>query len=359
MKKLRCGFVGGGAIMRVHANVLSARPDVELAAVAEVSEPVLDAAAEAFRIPGKYADFHAMFDQEDLDFAVVCVPNAFHADATLSALRAGSHVLCEKPPAMNASQAEEMAQEAGQRNLRLLYGLHLRFSSETEAAHRYLEAGRLGDVYHASIQGFRRRGIPGLGSWFTTKAMAGGGALIDIGVHALDRAHYLMGRPKPVAASGVAHARFGVDPSTYNFIGMWGTAVPGGPFDVDDLSAAILRFENGASLMIQVSWAANTEEGSDLRVMGTQGGLQIDAQNNLKVISEDNGYIADITPHFKKSDPRLQIAAHFIDCIRNPELELRTDGRQGVVLQHMLDAIYRSAETNREVAICVPDWAVS
>ena len=115
MKKLRCGFVGGGTIMRVHAEALDERQDVEITALAEVAEPVLKTSAEKFGIPGRYTDFNAMFQQERLDFAVICVPNAFHAPATLAALKSDCHVLCEKPPAMNVGEAKQMLAEAERR----------------------------------------------------------------------------------------------------------------------------------------------------------------------------------------------------------------------------------------------------
>ena len=355
MNQLRCGFVGGGTIMRVHADALSKREDVTMAALADISPAVLNASADQFNIPGRYTSYKEMFEKEALDFVIICVPNAFHLGATLAGLGAGCHVLCEKPPAMNVNEAIQMARAAEERNLRLAYGLHQRFMSVVETGRSYLEAGRLGEVYHASIQMFRRRGIPGLGSWFTTKAIAGGGALIDVGVHEVDRAHYLMGQPKPIAASAVTHARFGVDPENYNYLDMWATRVPGGPFDVEDFAVGIIRFEGGASLVLQVSWAANTPDDSSLRVMGTKGGLYIDAAQTLKVITEDNGFNADITPQFKKQDVRSAQLANFIDCIRDPEKKLRTDARQGIILQHMLDAFYKSAETGREVRIDIDD----
>lgn len=354
MQALRYGFVGAGTIMNFHAERLAQRNDVVLAAVSDVSEATMQKAAERFGIPGRYTDYRALLENEKLDVVVVCVPNAFHAEVTLASLRAGCHVLCEKPPAVSAAQAEEMAAVAAQRGLRLMYGLHMRFMGETETARAYLESGRLGDVYHGTVQLWRRRGIPGLGSWFTTKAVSGGGALIDVGVHILDLTHYLMGQPKPVAASAVTHARFGVNPETYNYLSMWGTPVPGGPFDVDDLAAALIRFENGASLVIQVSWAANTSEGSEIRVMGDKGGVEINPGSHVRILTEDNGFISDIAPQYRKPDPYAAEHAHFIECVRNPEKPLRTCGRQGVVLQHMLDAIYRSAATGAETRIEIP-----
>jgi predicted dehydrogenase len=350
MKKLRCGFVGGGTIMRIHAEALSKRQDVDMVAVAEIVQPALATSADMFDIPGRYRDFEEMFQQEVLDFAVICVPNAFHATSTLAALNADCHVLCEKPPAMNVAEAKTMAATAEKKNLRLAYGLHMRFTAQVETARCYLDAGRLGDVYHATAHWLRRRGIPGLGSWFTTKAVSGGGVMIDIGVHELDRAHYLMGQPKPIAATGVTHARFGIEPEKYNYLSMWGTPVPDGPFDVDDLTAALIRFENGASLMLQVSWAANTPEDRSLRVMGTKGGLILEA-DQLRIITEDNGFNADITPLFNNQDVRIAQLDHFINCIRNPEEKLRIDAQEGIVLQHMLDAVYQSAETGREILI--------
>ena len=353
MKQLRCGFVGGGGIMRVHAKIARERQDLELVAVADVVEPVLNTAADMFNIPARYSDYNDMVAKENLDLVIIGVPNAFHYGATMAALQAGCHVLCEKPPALNAGQAKAMAAEAEKRSLRLAYGLHNRFAGEVETAHQYLTTGRLGQVYHASVEMYRRRGIPGLGSWFTTKAIAGGGALIDIGVHILDLTYYLMGQPKPVTVSAVTHARFGNDPESYNYLSMWGTRVPEGPFDVDDLAAAFIRFENGASLNLQVSWAANTPQGSSLRVLGDKGGLTIDGNRELTILGEDNGYISDIKPMFQQPNAKTAQLDQFIDCIRNPEQKLKVDAQQGIILQSMLDAVYESATEGREVAVNV------
>ncbi len=348
MNKLRYGLVAAGTIARVHAKALAARPDVELAAASDVSEKTLAATCEQFGIPARYADYKEMFKKENLDVAIVCTPNAFHCDAVLAALKAGCHVMCEKPPAVSVKEARKMADAAVQAGKRLFYGVHMRFEPAVETARAYLDSGRLGEVYHASVHMFRRRGIPGLGSWFTTKAISGGGALIDIGVHMLDRAHYLMGLPKPVSVSAATHAKFGCDPESYNYISMWGTPVKGGVFDVDDLAAAFVRFDNGASLVLQVSWAANTEQSQETRIMGTKGGIQF-AGNDLKIVTEDNGFISDIVPQFKPGDVRAKQHAHLIECIRDPKKPLRTDHAHGIVLQSMLDAIYESAKTGKQV----------
>jgi predicted dehydrogenase len=351
MKKLRGGFVGAGTIMAYHARNLMMYDDVELVAVADVMESTLHAVADEFGIPQRYLRFEEMFQQEELDFAVICVPNAFHAQATIAALQGGGHVLCEKPPAMNAAQAKDMADTAKAHQRRLFYGLHMRFMPEIETGRQFFDSGRLGEVYHASVQLYRRRGIPGLGSWFTTKAMSGGGALIDMGVHLLDRTHYLMGLPRPVAVSGVTHAKFGPDPANYRYLSMWGKPVPGGPFDVDDLVAALIRFETGASLVLQVSWAANTPDGNLTQVLGTKGGLYFGSDEPLKVFTEDSGFIADIEPKFRPSEAHAALTAHFVEALRNPDLPLRTTPQEGLVLQTMLDAIYESAETGREVVL--------
>ena len=170
MDTLRYGFVGAGTIARVHAERLAQRSDAVLAAVADPSEATLAETADRFNIPGRYADYRAMLEKESLDVVVVCVPNAYHAEATLAALKADCHVLCEKPPALNAQQAEEMAAAAAQRNLRLIRPQHALPERNRDGAQ--LPEGRpIGRGTHATVQMWRRRGIPGLGSWFTTKAV--------------------------------------------------------------------------------------------------------------------------------------------------------------------------------------------
>ncbi|MBI5833359.1 MAG: Gfo/Idh/MocA family oxidoreductase [Armatimonadetes bacterium] len=353
MSKLRYGIVGAGTIARQHAERINARTDTMVAAIADPSEKVRAETVAKFGIPAEYDSYADMLAKENLDCVVVAVPNAFHAPATLAALEAGCNVLCEKPPAMNAGEAKAMWDLAEKKGVRLQFGLNNRFTGEAETAKTYLDSGRLGEIYHSTVQIWRRRGIPGLGSWFTTKAVAGGGALIDIGVHMIDLTHYLMGQPKPIAASAVAHARFGSNPETYNYLSMWGMPVAGGPFDVDDLACALIRFENGASMMIQASWAANTSDGMDLRMMGDKGGIELSPGSYIKIITEDNGFIADITPQYKKPDSFTAQHEHFAACVQDKSLKLRTDGRQGYVLQSILDAIYQSAAEGKEVSISV------
>lgn len=357
MSKLRVGFIGAGSIMRVHAGVLSDRPDVELVAAADVSEGALKLSCSKFAIPNAYADYQEMLAKTPMDMVFVCSPTFVHADATLQALQAGCHVMCEKPPAMNAAECARMAGEAERLNLRLFYGLHKRFGANAQAAKRYLDDGRLGEVYHATTHWFRRRGIPGLGSWFTTKAIAGAGVLYDIGIHMFDLTHYLMGQPKPLSVSAVTHCRFGNAPEKYNYLSMWGTRVPGGTCDVEDMGVFLVRFENGASLVVQVSWAANTAESAEVRVLGDHGGIMISGSDgkDLTIMTEDNGFIANIQPQLKKDSTRPDMVQHFIDCIRDPQKKLLTDGRDGLVLQSMLDAVEESAKTNREVPVTIPE----
>ncbi len=357
MNKLKVGMIGAGSIAKVHAGVLQLRSDVELVSVADVAPVPLAAFAEKFGNPRVYTNYAQMLSEEELDIVFVCSPPFTHADATVKALEAGCHVLGEKPPAMNVAEASRMAQEAEKRNLRLFYGLHKRFQPNVQAARKYLDENRLGQVYHGSTHWFRRRGIPGLGSWFTSRAIAGAGALYDIGIHVFDLTHFLMGQPKPVTVSAVTHCKFGNVPERYNYLSMWGTRVPGGIFDVEDMGVFLVRFENGASLVVQTSWAANTEEGVEARIMGDRGGIMINGGDgkSLSILTEDNGFIANIQPQLKKDSTRPDMVQHFIDCIRDPQKKLLTDGRDGLVLQAMLDAVEESAKTNREVPVTIPE----
>ncbi|HAZ62989.1 MAG TPA: gfo/Idh/MocA family oxidoreductase [Armatimonadetes bacterium] len=351
MANLRYGIVGAGSIGKVHAEAISKVDGAEVVAFADPAMDTRQAAAERFGVPLQYDYVEDMLAAQKLDVVVVAVPNVSHAPVALAALRAGCHVLCEKPPTVNAAQAKEMMDLAADKGVRLQYGLVMRFSAEAETAKAYVDAGRLGTIYHSTVQIWRRRGIPGLGSWFTTKAESGGGALIDIGVHMIDLTHYLMGLPKPIAASAVTHAKFGVDADSYNYLSMWGTPVPGGPFDVDDLACALIRFENGASLVLQAAWAANTSDGMDVRLMGDKGGLELSPGNYVRVLTEDNGFIADIKPQYKAADNFAEQHRHLVAAIGDKSRAIRTDGRQGFVLQSMLDAIYRSAAEGNEVKI--------
>lgn len=213
-----------------------------------------------------------------------------------------------------------------------------------------VEQGELGNIYHAKTGWFRRKGIPGWGSWFTQKQMSGGGPLIDIGVHMLDLALYLMGNPKPVSVTGSTYAEFG---PKKRGIGNWGTPNWDGVFDVEDIASAFIKMEDGSSLTLDVSWAVHMDTDSMpfIHLMGSEGGASIRG-NKVKILKEIDNEAKDFELVVDTDDKaaRVRLSQHFIDCIREGKKPI-SDVMSGYTNNLILEAIYESSRTGREVIL--------
>ena len=342
---LRVGIIGLG-IGRMHIEGWRQHPGTQVVAIADTDAERLNAVGEQFGIAARYTDALTMMAAEKLDVVSVCTPNKFHKDLSIAALESGSHVLCEKPMAMNAAEGRDMLRAAERAGKRLMINFSYRFSAQSQALKAQKDAGVFGDIYFGRTVWHRRRGMPGFGGWFGTKALAGGGPLIDLGVHRLDLALWLMGYPKPTWVMG----------NTYNPIAGPLAAASGKTFDVEDLAAGFIQFANGATLALEASWAANIQEADlmETRLLGTKAGL---LQKNLNegytfsadIFQEQHGAQVNIrinTP----TTPALSAMHHYADAILNNRPH-DAGGEQGLVVMEILDAIYESARTGRPVQI--------
>lgn len=342
---LRIGIIGSGSIARnAHMPGYRAQTDAEVVAVCDIVPGRAAAFAQEFGIAHAYESYEEMLRREQLDAVSVCTPNFAHHDTAIAALEAGLHVLCEKPIAMNLSEAREMVAAAHRKHKTLQIGLHWRFTSEAQLLKRMIDAGDLGEIYYGEATCLRRRGIPSWGV-FTQKELQGGGALIDIGVHTLDHTMWLMGNPRPVSVMGATYLKFGKRKDVVNPWGQWDR----NKFNVDDMGVGFVRFENGATLILRASWAANIEkEFSETRILGTDGGAYM---RPLKIFKEMRESLVDITPtHLPEVKPHIEEITHFLACVRG-EVECIVVPEQVLDVQAVLDAIYRSAETGHEVTL--------
>ena len=350
MQVVKVGILGAGNIGRVHVERLRRLPGVEVMAVADAVEPAAAQTAKDFAVPECFTDYRALLKVPDIDAVFVCTPNAFHRQMAMDSLRAGKHVFCEKPMAMNAAEAARMVRTARESDRLLFMGFCNRFRGKSQGLRKMIEAGKLGEIYHVVVNVVRRRGVPAIGSWFTQKGLAGGGALIDIGVHMLDLNLWFIGYPEPVAVSGATYMKFG-HRKDYVYVSMWGKPTPGGVFDVDDYATAFVRFANGCTLTLECSWAANIPATHwSSFIMGDKGGAKFDLTADLEIFTEDTGYIADLRPQFSEPDHYEAQDAHFISCVRGQSQPLCT-GEQGLVVQKIIDAIYRSSMMGKEVRV--------
>ena len=350
MKTLKIGVLGAGNIGRVHIERLRKVQGVEIAAVSDASEAAASAAARDYSIPDSFTDYRSLLKVRDIDGVYICTPNAFHRDMAVNSLRAGKHVFCEKPMALNSAEASRMLDAARENERMLFMGFCNRFRGKSQGLKKMIDAGKLGEIYHCVVNVVRRRGVPAIGSWFTQKSLSGGGALIDIGVHMLDLNLWFMGFPKPVSVSGATYMKFG-HRKDYVYTSMWGKPVPGGIFDVDDYATALIRFENGSTLTLECSWAANVPTTSwTSYVMGDKGGAKFDLNADLEVYTEDTGFIADLRPQFVEPDVYQAINDHFVCCLRGTAQPLCT-AEQGLVVQKIIDGIYKSSQMGKEVRV--------
>jgi predicted dehydrogenase len=345
MKPIKVGVIGLG-MGRHHITGYQGHPAAQVVAIADVDEARRVEIGDRFNIPGRYETAEQMFAQEKLDVVSVATPNKYHMPLTVAAFEAGCHVLCEKPMAMNADEARLMLSAAEKADRRLMINFSYRFTEQSMALKQQVDAGILGDVYFGRTIWHRRRGLPGFGGWFGQKALSGGGPLIDLGVHRLDLALWLMGYPKPVWVLG----------SAYNHLATELARQKKAQFDVEDLAVALIKFENGAALVLEASWAANIQERElmETRLYGTKAGL---VQRNLEetykfeaeIFLEKDGSHFDMKLH-TPYPPAPHSAYHFIDSIVKDTPHIAT-GYEGLLVMEILDAIYQSASQGGPVQI--------
>jgi len=348
--KMKVGILGLGAIGTIHARALGGVPGAEVAALCDANGDLLRTKGAEFGVERLYDDYRGMMKDGDIDAVFVSVPNFLHCETTLAAFRAGKHVLCEKPMAMNASEGRRMVAAAKKAGKVLQVGMVMRQRAASLVLRDYVVRGRLGKVYHMRLCLRRRRGVPGLGGWFTTKAKAGGGAMIDIGVHFLDLAMWLTDNWKAERISAQTYAKFGPRMKDYVYVGMWaGPPNYRGVCDVDDYASGLIRFHGDATLSFEISWAQNVPQTNFLELLGDQGGARL-AGDDLQIMGEQDGRLVDITPHFAKVNPYEIQAAKFVDaCLGRGDVP--ATGEQGLAVMEVLDAVYKSSRLGREVPV--------
>jgi predicted dehydrogenase len=343
MGKLKMAVIGLG-MGRGHARGYHSHPQADLVAICDMDEQRLQDVQKELDVPRVYTDAEAMFRAEDLDGVSIAVPNKYHAPLTIAALKHGLHVLCEKPMAMTVKEAERMNAAAAKADRKLMINFSFRFTDAAYALKQQVESGVVGDIYFGRSVWHRRRGMPRFGGWFGIKELSGGGPLIDLGVHRLDLALWLMGYPEPIAVTG----------STYNRIAGPLAKKAKKKFDVEDLACGMVKFANGATLILEASWALNQQEREHMttNLYGDRGGL---VHRNV-----DDGY--DFTAEICTDEGGDQFTKRldwrsgstpssyheFVNSIIDKRAPMAT-GDQGVKVMKILEGIYKSAESGREV----------
>ncbi len=353
-EKLKIGIIGSGGIAQgCHMRGYASMPDLcEMVAVCDVNYDTAKTAADKYGVGRIYTDYKHMLSEGGLDAVSVATPNAYHMQPTIDALHAGIHVLCEKPLAMNAEEARHMCAAARDTGKILQVALQQRFTGPARFMKEYIDAGHMGDIYYARAQALRRRGVPHWGV-FIDKEKQGGGPLIDIGVHILDMTLFLMGYPKPVVASGKTWDMLGKNPDLVN---PWGD-YDRSKFTVEDFAVGMIKFDNGAVVVLESSFMANIDgDPFQTQLMGTKAGAHVKAwgENPIEIYTEQNRQLFNMKP---TNVPHVE-SAHvdevkaFVDAILNNKPS-PVPGENGLTLNAIFDALYKSSETGREEAVNV------
>ena len=327
-----------------------------MAAICDIKPDVLKDKGDRWAVPKdrRFKDYHDLLAIEELDAISVCTPNLLHCEITVAALRAGKHVICEKPMAMNAAQCKQMNDAAKKARRKLQIGLMQRFRADANYIRKLREDGVLGNVYYARCQAIRRRGVPSWGV-FGQLDKQGGGGVIDIGVHLMDLTWWLMGQPQPVAITGATYRTIGNTPGHVGCFGPWDWKT----YTVEDFAVGLVRFKNGATMSIECGFCVNLDQPREAcHIVGDKGGAGLDP---LAVQLEFSGHLMDCTPHdigtvdlFGKSDKSAsnydREMASFCRAILDNK-PVWVPGSEVIWVQKMINGLYDSARTGREVRI--------
>ncbi|MBI4553298.1 MAG: Gfo/Idh/MocA family oxidoreductase [Candidatus Latescibacteria bacterium] len=337
---MNVAVIGLGA-GRGHLRGYSESQDARVLAIADIDERRLASNAEQFHIPQVYKDYKEMLKVPEIEAVSVCLPNDLHASVSIDVLNAGKHVLVEKPMARSAAEAEAMVAAAAVNRKTVAVSMNYRwaFGLEPHYLKHLITQGTLGSIYYVKTISLRRYTFPrGYTTWFSVKARSGGGGLIDMGPHMLDLAMWLAGDFSPIQVSGVTRTAIMTDT------------------DVDDLASGLIRMKGGATILMESTWATFTRSAMSVTVFGTQGGAILDLNapqgQRLTLFSEDGSARFETTPmDIRLSEqPDASVQEHFVRSIRagrQPE----NAGECGLAVMRVIDAIYQSSATGRDVVI--------
>jgi len=357
----KIGIIGAGGMLQYHAPGFKAGGG-EIIAICDMNQEAAKKAAHTYGVSHVFGDSQKMLDElSDLDAISIITPNRTHMPLALQALRAGKHVFCEKPPALNAQEVAEMKQAADDTGKTLMFNFNNRARPESYAMRSYIESGQLGTINSAQAKWIRRTGIPGFGGWFTNQAQSGGGPLIDL-LHMIDLALFYMDYPKPTHVLAQTFNDFIQDKG---FKGPWGIPdVADGVTDVESAAHGFVRFDTGQVLSFQVSWAEmNKREEVSVTFQGSQAGgmvrrlfgrdgIDATALDDCELYFQEHGRSVNRSVVVEECEDmgRIRSAQNFALTLEGKEAPLNTPD-QALALMKIIDATYESARSGKPVEI--------
>ncbi|GIO43737.1 MULTISPECIES: Gfo/Idh/MocA family protein [Paenibacillus] len=355
-KVYRIGIVGCGGIANgKHLPSLKKLDNVEIVAFCDIVVERAEKAAREYGAEGAqvYSDYRELLKDQSLDIVHVLTPNDFHAEVTIAALEADKHVMCEKPMAKTAADARRMVEAAKRTGKKLTIGYNNRFRPDSLHLKKLVEEGQLGDIYFAKAHAIRRRAVPTWGV-FLDEEKQGGGPLIDIGTHALDLTLWMMNNYKPKVVLGTKYHELSQRENAANAWGPWDPA----KFTVEDSAFGMVVMENGATVMLESSWALNTLDVHEAKcsLSGTEAGA--DMKNGLRINGEEHGRLYTKEAELgsggvafyegkaeNDADTEMRTWIRAVD----QDLEPVVTPEQACVVSEILEAIYESAKTGKAV----------
>ena len=355
MDKLKVGVVGTG-VGRLHLDGFKElADDVEIVALCDVNESRLNEMADKYNISLRYTDYNVLFSSGKIDAVTIALPNSLHAPVSVAALKAGLHVLCEKPLAENVESGQEIVNAVADAPGKFMICFNRRYRPDVQWIKDMVDGGSLGRVYQVRAGWLRETGIPGWGGWFTNKQIAGGGPLIDLGVHILDMVMWLLGYPDPLTVSADVQTNFGPHgQKTWHKDNQIVEA-----YGVEDSATAFIRLADGISLTLETNWASHGKPNMDdiyITLLGTEGTIELYISNyaskdTLTFYTEINGVPVTTRPGIISADSdHFYAMAEFVKCIKE-DTAPPASAENGLVIMQVIDAIYRSAEAGREVVM--------
>lgn len=336
--EIRAGVIGSGWPSLQHINGYRKCKNVEVVSICDLNRLRLNEVAREYGIKGRYESFEEMLERERLDVLSICTPNFLHAPMAISAMKKGVHVLCEKPMASTVNEAQMMLEVQRVSGMILMIAHQRRFSAEARYLKEMISRGEFGRIYYCKAWWVRRSGIPGIGGWFTDKTKSGGGALLDIGVHVLDLALWLLDFPDPLDVISSYGSRFGINGrGAGNYVAALVENKSG--FNVDDYAFAHINFAGGCSLQLQCSWAGHIKEDDvNIEIWGEKCGARL---YPLEIFTERNGVPVDISPKLKQMDPYEEEVRVFIEAVER-KADVQSSAEEGVKTIRLIDKIYES-----------------
>jgi len=296
-------------------------------------------------------DYHEILNDNEIEAVSVCTPNNMHAQIAIDFLRAGKNVLCEKPAARTYQEALLMQKVQHETGKVLNIGVVNRFNTAVNRIKDMIAGGELGEIYHVYASFRSHRSIPGLGGAFTTKAVAGGGVLIDWGVHFLDLIMYCCNEPEPVAISGKAYSKLGRDIKNYSYLDMWaGPPIPNGIYDVEDFITGLIRTK-GPTISLNGAWAQNI--GKDemfIDFIGDKGGIRLAYGGNFTFYSAKDKMFTETVCSFNMEPMFDKEIDEFLSCIDSGE-KIKSHIDYALITSKIMQALYDSSEQNREIVL--------